>query len=46
MNGVDIEVVHNLNFLESTISYDGDCSRKITRKTVLGKVSKKGSQRI
>ena len=46
VDGVEIEVVHSFNFLGSTISEDGDCSKEIIRRTILGKVAMKGLQRV
>ena len=46
VDGMDIEVVHTFNFLGSTISDDGDCSKEIIRRTILGKVAMKGLQRV
>ena len=46
VDGVEIEVVHSFNFLGSTISEDGDCSKEIIRRTILGKVDMKGLQRV
>ena len=46
VDGMDIEVVHSFNFLGSTISDDGDCSKEIIRRTILGKVAMKGLQRV
>jgi hypothetical protein len=46
VDGTDIEVVHSFNFLGSTISDDGDCSKEIIRRTILGKVAMKGLQRV
>jgi len=46
VDGVEIEVVHSFNFLGSTISEDGDCSKEIIRRTILSKVAMKGLQRV
>ena len=46
VDGMNIEVVHSFNFLGSTISDDGDCSKEIIRRTILGKVAMKGLQRV